>query len=304
MSLRSKFRLGRSLALPGAGLTLSLLVLLAPTLLGCAQWIVTTNDKESSLLPAPKMSHDSIVLELTTVELPLDDVALAEAIWQEVDEQQLAVDLRRRLSAAGVRCGVCAGHLPEALKRHMDSADIEPHFVSDEGQPLAVTGPSLRRLQCRTGQKQLLTMADVQDEISLLWQDETSIRGTTLANAQPYLNLRAFPQTSGHVRVSITPEIHHGAAKNRWVGRNGMFLMETAKDQKVFEDLAMELALSPGQFLVVSGTLPCRGLGERFFASNENKATQDMLIFRLAQTQHDDLHASEPAKEPLVTSVP
>jgi hypothetical protein len=272
--------------------------------LGCAQWIITTSDKESSLLPAPKLSHDSIVLEMTTVELPLDNAALCEEIWQEVDEQQLPVELRRRLSAAGVRCGVCAGHLPEALKRHMESIDIQPHFISDEGQPLAVTGPGLRRLQCRDGQKQLLAMSDVQEEISLLWQDETSIRGATLANAQPYLNLRAFPQSSGQVRLSITPEIHHGAPKNRWVGRNGMFLLETAKDQKVFEDLAMELALSPGQYLVVSGTLPCRGLGERFFASDENKATQDMLIFRLAQTQHDDLHASEPAKVPLVTDVP
>jgi hypothetical protein len=147
-------------------------------------------------------------------------------------------------------------------------------------------------------------MSDVQEEISLLWQDETSIRGTTLSNAQPYLNLRAFPQASGQVKISITPEIHHGVAKNRWVGRNGMFLLETAKDQKLFEDLAMELALSPGQYLLVSGTLPCRGLGERFFVSGENKFAQDMLIFRLAQTQQDDLHASEPAQPPLVTSGP
>ena len=274
---------------------------LLPVLTGCASFTHVT--KETSVLPTPRMSRSAVVVEMLTVEIPLNHPAEEESMWREVDEQHLPVDLRRRLTAAGVRCGIAGNELPTQLQAAMAEVDDEAQVIGESGQMLSITRPSRRRLQCRDGDRHQLLLSDVQKELSILWRDQGRVRGATYLDAQPMLVLRAFPQQSGQARLSLQPQIQHGEARNRWVGRDGMFLMETGKDRKLFEDLTMEVTLSPGEYLLVSSTSENQGLGERLFQIVTDERKKKVLILRLAQTQLDDLQESPTSSAPVATTL-
>ena len=275
--------------------------LLGISLSGCAS--LTHVSKESSILPAPKMSRDAVVVEMLTVEMPLNHPAEEEDMWKEVDELHLPVELRRRLTAAGIRCGIAGNELPLALQALIADVDDDAQVVDEGGKSLSVTRPSRRRLQCRKGNRHQLLLADVQEELSVLWRDQGRVRGATYLDAQPLLVVRAFPQQDGKAKLTLEPQIHHGDARNRWVGRDGMFLMETSKERRQFEDLTMEVTLSAGEYMLVSSTRENQGLGERLFQIVGDDRKKKVLILRLAQTQLDDLHGEHTASEPLATTL-
>lgn len=280
---------------------LLLLAVLGPVCSGCARF--ARMSEQPSALPTPRMSPDAVVIEMLTVELPLTHPAEEESLWREVDEQQLPIELRRRLAAAGVRCGVAGNELPLPLQALISEVDDEAQVAGQDGRLISVTRPSQRRLQCRSGARHQLVLSDPQPELSVLWRDGGRIRGATYLDAQPLIVLRSYPQQSGRVRVRLQPEIHHGQPQNRWVGRDGMFLMETGKQRKVFEDLTMEFTLSPGEYLLVSSTSENQGLGERMFQIVDDDRKKKMLILRLAQTQLDDLHGAAAMPAPLATTL-
>ena len=233
-------------------------------LTGCANFAHIPED--DNFLPTPRLSRNTIVLEMVTVEMPNHLVKEEEATWNEIDEQQLSVELRNRLAAAGIRCGVAGNELPAQIQKLLTDVDDTAQMLAGEnGSRLSITRPSRRRLQCRDGERHQLLLADVQDELSVLWRDQGRIRGATYIDAQPLMVLRAFPQQNGRVRLTLEPQIHHGQARNRWVGRDGMLLMETGKEQKAFEDMTMQVTLSPGEYFVVSSSSENQGLGERLF---------------------------------------
>ena len=277
------------------------LSLLGPVLSGCAG--LTHVSSETSELPTPRMSRDTIVVEMLTVEMPINHPAEEDAMWREVDEQHLPVEIRKRLTAAGLRCGIAGNELPLPLQALMADVDDEAQIIGEGGNLLSITRPSRRRLQCRNGDRHQLLLSDVQDELSILWRDGGRIRGATYLDAQPLLVLRAFPQRSGQAKLTLQPQIQHGEARNRWVGRDGMFLMETGKERKVFEDLTMEVTLSPGEYLLVSSTSENQGLGERLFQIVTDDRKKKVLILRLAQTQLDDLQGDSSSGAPLATTL-
>ena len=274
---------------------------LGPVLTGCSGFSRVPD--ESSVLPPPRMSRDTVVVEMLTVEMPINHPAEEDAMWREVDEQHLPVELRKRLSAAGVRCGIAGSELPLVLQGLIADVDDEAQIVGEGGRMLSVTRPSRQRLQCRKGDRHQLLLSDVQEELSILWRDEGRIRGATYLDAQPLVVLRCFPQRNGQASFNLEPQIHHGDPRNRWVGRDGMFLMETGKERKVFEDLAMQFKLSPGEYLVVSSTSENQGLGERLFQVIGDERKKKVLILRLAQTQLDDLQEESSGSGPLATTL-
>ena len=70
-------------------------------------------------------------------------------MWREVDEQHLPVELRKRLTAAGLRCGIAGNELPLVLQGLMSEVDDDAQVLGEDGQKLSVMRPSRRRLQCR-----------------------------------------------------------------------------------------------------------------------------------------------------------
>ena len=88
-----------------------LIVVLLPLLVlaGCTP--LPSGMGKSPLMPT-QMSPDSVVLDMFFVRFPFGDAAVNEKLWQQIDEQQFAPDLRERLAKNGFRVGVVGGQLP------------------------------------------------------------------------------------------------------------------------------------------------------------------------------------------------
>jgi hypothetical protein len=267
------------------------IAVLALAVAGCHQVV----DKvASSPLRPVQMTPKSCVLEVFFVRFPYGDAEANGPMWQEIDEQQLAADLRNRLALNGFRVGHVGTQLPESLSKLLElkgkavpngKAETEVRDLTDD--------PRVERShwQLPPGQRKEIICSDVFESLPVLICGPEGIRGDDCAQAQGVLSVESFPERDGRVRLRIVPEIQHGAPGLRYVGRQGMVRLETGRSKRVLDSLSMEATLSPGQMLVFSGRLDRPAtLGHRFFTPDRDGRTeQKLLVIRLAQTQHDDL---------------
>src|SRR5262245_56325192 len=113
------------------GTCLLVLGLLPPV--GCTSY--HPKHDAQSLLKKPRLAPDSVVLEVFSVHFRRDDHELYRAIWQEVDEQALPMELRQRLIGNGFRAGVVSSHLPQAVQRLLElNSQPEPQRDPDAQQ--------------------------------------------------------------------------------------------------------------------------------------------------------------------------
>jgi len=256
---------------------------------------------KSPLTPA-QMSPDSVVLEFFFVRFPFGDAAVNEKLWEELDEQHFAPDLRQRLAHNGFRVGLVAGQMPVELSKLLElggkaapSGEIEATKVEDlDVKPRVVR----RHLQLRTGQRSELLASGVYEQLPVLVCENGQLCGQTYRQAQGLFAVKSYPQSDGQVRLELVPELHHDQPRQHWVGNQGMMRLEASRPRRVFDDMAISATLPPGAMLVL-GSLSSRpgSLGHHFFTENDGRLEQKLLVVRLAQTQHDDLFdAAEPLK--------
>jgi hypothetical protein len=274
------------------------------TLAGCSHFREPEPSEPSSLPPVRSLS-DTVGLEIVFLKLPVDGDSQIAPMWNEIDETHLPTDLRRSLSANGIRTGRFGSHMPAPLKQMVD----ELVFPGAEGADPAVkvgAGPihTCRQLQSRTGQRSELLASEILPEIAVLRSNpEGQIVGNTYHNAQCVWALKTFPQGDGRVRLQLTPEVQYGEPRNRWVGQGtGIFRQVSGRSQKSFDDMQIDTHLTPGQTLVLSGTDQLTGLAQHFFSAGEPARTQGkkLLLIRLARTQYDDLFSAEQILAPIV----
>jgi hypothetical protein len=225
---------------------------------GCAL-INTTQKPEASSLPAPPLPASSVVLEVAFARIPLADEVAYSGIWSEVDEQHFPTELRRQMSANGLRCGLVGMQLPPKLKEALDAS--EPGAVERGEDSLA--DPELdrapRRIQCRSGQRAKVLVTKQLDMFSLLLQEDGYTRGHLLTQAQCLFGLKAYPQGDGRAKIELTPEVEHGEMKTQFVGRDGSVIPQAGKDRVVLDKLRLSAMLAPGHVLMISGTPDVKG---------------------------------------------
>lgn len=274
----------------------SLLLLLLACVGGCALWKEPPSEPPS--LPAAKMAADSVVLEIAFVRLSGEALAQQDELWRQVDEQPLPAETRRRMVENGLRAGVVSSQLPPLLRT----------LLEEKADALAVTGPGIpedvtasqRQLQSRAGKRGVILAGSQQPKLALLLQQNGTVTGGEFAQAQCLFAVKTFPQGDGSVRLELVPEIEHGETRQRWIGQEGSFRVDSGREQKVLDHLRMDLRLSPGEVLVVTCTSEQKGLGKHFFGSGD-PGEQKLLMIRIAQTQYDDVFAPEKLQAPLAT---
>ena len=249
---------------------------------------------KSPLTPA-QMSPDSVVLEFFFVRFPFGDAAVNEKLWEELDEQHFAPDLRQRLAHNGFRVGLAAGQMPVELSKLLElsgkaapSGEIEATKVEDlDVKPRVVR----RHLQLRTGQRSELLASGVYEQLPVLVCENGQLCGQTYRQAQGLFAVKSYPQSDGQVRLELVPELHHDQPRQHWVGNQGMMRLEASRPRRVFDDMAISATLPPGAMLVL-GSLSSRpgSLGHHFFSDKRGgRCDQKLLVLRLTQAQHDDL---------------
>jgi len=257
-----------------------LLVLLA-NVWGCATW--TETNQETLDLPKPRMSSDSVVLDITFVQVPSDENAEEETIWNEIDETRIRPEVRRHLSENGMRCGLVGFQMPDGLRQWLDQRETHA-WQPDSPRPW-------HHLQIRAGHRCEIVASKVVDCLIVLTKDEDGVGGMRYDNAKCVFAIQAFPQGDGRARIELIPEIHHGEPKRDWKGETGMWQNDVSHTRRIYESLCLEAMLSPGESLAMACTQTARGLGTHFFSTpgDAMQTGRKLLIVRLAQTQYDDL---------------
>jgi hypothetical protein len=252
------------------------------------------------LLRQPRMSSDSVVLDVFLVRVPFGDPEINGPAWQEIDEQSFAADARRLLLANGFRVGVLAGELPPAMAARLELGDQHklPGEISQCKIDDLAEGASLLRghFQLRNGARKEFSIGSTHDKLNVLLRNAAGeVSGMPYDEAQLLLAATSHLLDDGRVRLELVPEITYGRYRQGWAAdAQGVFRMNPGRKTQPFDDMKFEAVLSPGNMLVLS-TVPSQpgSLGALFFT--EPSGEQVLLLLRLSQTQHDG--AFEPQGE-------
>jgi len=256
-------------------------------------------EKGKSPLARAQMSADSCVLDILFVRFPFGQEEANGSLWDEIDEQHLPADMRRRLARDGFRVGLVGGRIPPKLAQMLDLAD-EP-VPTGQCQQVSLeeleSVPTVVRqhLQLRAGRRHQVVVSGIYDELPVLQCTADGVCGESYRQAQGVLAVESFPEPDGRVRLEFVPEVHYGQYGPTVAGHQHAFRIETKRPQKVYDEMAFSATLTPGDMLVLS-SLPNRpgSLGHRFFTHERSgQLEQKLLVIRLSQTQHDDLFSPQ-----------
>ena len=272
------------------------ILLLVPTV-GCHAWKQDPPGK--SLLRPVVPSHDSVTLEIWTVRLPLGDSQQSDAVWNEIDEQQIPTHVRRELKRNGLRVGVVGASVPDSLARMLELTDAPPDENAVWQEVDLQTTPNVTRrvVQVREGGKVEITpTSTVYDELHLLYHEDGTVRGRTYSAAQAVFNGQVNLNGDGSVRLQLTPELHYGPAQQKISFRgSGAARYETIRAKEVYEKLRTGTTISPGEMLLLGSLIDRPGsLGHNFFSEDSPEGLQQrLLLVRLARSPPGDLFADE-----------
>jgi len=248
------------------------------------------------------MSPDSVVIEFALLEVPENESQECDRLWQKVDEQHLPTDQRRKLAARGLRCGVIGAQLPGWVRQHLDSPRKSVELESDDGMASISESATQGRVHCRAGQSRAIRGTDECRDLTIHEEFEGQTQPVTYEEAKCEFALAAEPQGDGRVRIELTPEISHGPARQRWVGIDGLFRVDLARDRRRFVDSQLHAILSPGQTLLVAAAPDADNFGRAFFLEDAKSGScRRILLVRLSQTQCDDLFTPERSLTPIAT---
>lgn len=284
--------------------------------LGCGRW--TTMPTDHARLPF-RTNGEVMSLEIAFVPLPppVDQgESWEESLWKEVDEQSLSSQRRDEFLDNGFRLGVIGAQLPAKLQELLDAAqpvDATPPSGPRDEIARAETARALdqnltvrvQRMHCRPGRRGLVVASrQIRDELALLTRAGTSVQGRTYRQAQCLFDLRAHPADDGRVRLELTPEVHHGQPRQRWVGEDGAFRLNAERDVQTFDHLRLEFPLASGQSLLIGPTTVRKGLGRAFFEDpGETPPQTHLLLVRLVGNEIDDRFVENPSNTALATPV-
>ncbi|MCR9116685.1 MAG: hypothetical protein NXI22_07015 [bacterium] len=266
---------------------------------GCALFV--SESTQGKRLGLPELADDNIGISIAFVELP-DDSSVGEEIWNEVDEQLFDAKLRDAMQANGFRAGVLETQLPMELQSLLEEQEAKNEERVSGEELTGDVSPQARHLQRRPGSRFEIVTTDSQEEMVVLTRSKGEVVGAKYPKAQCLLGVRPLPDPEGEVLFELIPEVRYGAAKQRWIGYDGAYRIETAKERKIFDDMKIAAKLRPGQTLLLGAVDPPRGVGRLFFQTrdgSENK--QRLLLIRLVHSGHDDLFGDEERPAPLVT---
>jgi hypothetical protein len=248
-----------------------------------------------SPLSAARMSPDSVTLDIFFVRCPFGDAVANEELWQEIDEQQIPIETRRRLSANGFRAGLISGQMPIGLSRLLE---LKGKSAPTGGpQTTALTeigseeGPMWSHQQLRAGKRSEIVTSEIYPELPVLMPGPDGVSGDTYRLAQGVVAVRAIPEKDGRVLLEVVPELHHDHHQRNYSGSQGALRIDMVRPRLAFDDMAISTCMAPGHMIVLS-CLPSRpgSLGHHFLTTDSSGSLeQKLLVIRLSQTQHDEL---------------
>jgi len=272
------------------------MLLLAPTA-GCHAWKQEPPLGKSPLRAATP-SRDSVTLEIWTVRFPSSESQLSDALWNEIDEQQIPNQVRRRLSHNGLRIGLVGASVPDRLARMLELDDTPPdeNAVWQEVDLQAIPNVTRRVVQVRErGEVEIAPTARIHDELRLRVREDGKVREKSYPNAQALLGTQATLNSDGSVTLQFTPQLYYGPSQQKISFQGGAARYDASRAKEVYENLRVRVAISPGGMLLLGsvGDQP-ESIGHFLFSENSPEGPQQrLLLVRLARSPPGDLFAEE-----------
>lgn len=272
---------------------------------GCARWsyessgLSTQVEKQKSILPTPKPTPDTVVIEAVLIRFPEEQVAALNDVWRVVDESVIDLSTRRALHSNGIQCGVLVGEMPQVVRDRLKELNAKDPGNSMERLGLAAEVSSdTQRLHCHAGKRKDLSLRPgLSGTLTILHTRDGIIHGNTYEQPRVLMDLRATPLGDGRARLKLVPEIEHGEPQEVFLNSPTQLAQRTdvRRRQQRWDYLAMETTVAPGQFIFCTLTDPPRGLGQALFSTRTSERTTErvLLVMRVMSSQLDDLFAPE-----------
>ncbi len=254
---------------------------------------------EKPVLSPPKMAPDTVVVHAVLIRFPEEQAAALNDCWRVVDETGIDMKTRRELFANGLKCGVLVGEMPQVVRSRLKELNSPSAGNSLERMGLASEVISdTQRLHCHAGRrKELALRPGLTEPITVLHVRDGNLQGNTYTNPRVLLDLRATPLGNGSARLKMTPEIQHGEPIEtvRLSPNKIAHLPDVHQRQQIWDYLAMEVTLAPGQYFFCTLTDPPGGLGQAMFSTRTTERTTErvLLVVQMVTNPLDDLFAPE-----------
>jgi hypothetical protein len=267
--------------------------------LGCQSAFVIPQDAALEKLLRPvTTSPNSVTMEIFEARIPIDQDAQVETVWQQVDEQCLDAELRRRLLANGLRAGVIGGPLPDELSNILGLQSEMPDQETERVVTVATAVPRVTRrvVQVNKLQPPAIQATDVRPEANILINDEGGTHGKPYSEVEGRYELRAESIPGQRVAVHLIPELHHGQLRPRYRGSDqGQYLIIPSRERETFEWLTMNAELAPGELLIVSCLPDAKANLGGFLhtAQVEGRSERKFFLVRLLETPASEILAGK-----------
>jgi hypothetical protein len=260
--------------------------LLAALLLGCTtgpavhstSWLERLRPYH---LPA---GPDLVQLDVALLERPLGDPFINEELWVLVDEQAVAMERKVVLEENGFRIGQVGGITPAKLQALLTAeagrTNRRRHYIHTNDPAVVPLGPAAPNFRFQVRQEATLALV-------------------SLERAECVLSIVPSIKSGGVVRLRVTPQIRHGESRLAPAAAtdNSGWILQEQRPTESYADLAWEIAVTPGQYLVIGGR-PDQpdSLGYQCFF-RPDQSVQRLLVIRASRSAPEQDSESEPDSE-------
>jgi len=283
-------------------------------LVGCVQRQAKPKVDPISLLQKPKTNENSIAVEYARVLIPLHRRRILGELWDQVDQQSIAVTTRKRLVRNGIRVGIAGVALPTPLRSLLqplpvaeDQLDPLQQQMFQKGllKPTAVIHGHTR-LSLKYGVPRQQEVNGVLESVHWVWQSDHGRSHHRYDQARAQIRLTAQPHISGTIHLGVEPLMAHGPLVPQFQAalQQEAFSPSLAQQETLLVDAAFQTPLKLGETLLFGpGFRPPDAnhhnvMGEVYFRHSGSPTGDWLILLRLIETNDRDLFVGRSLSAP------
>ena len=231
--------------------------------------MITESERPSELGHRENAVTLQITFELLRVDLPIRGMRHSLKIWNHVDETRAGPSQTALLARNGLRMGAAPVEAWPALRALFEANDarsVRARHAVQSGAPVSVR------------------LGEIEEAESFFeYRRDGSLVGRTFDCGTRFLHIdyALDPADPARTRIRVTPEVRKFGTGKHWQNIDGRLREVPRYEGRIFSDLSAELAVGPGEFLVIgpSETACLESLvGSRFLTSEQNNVTYETVI--------------------------
>lgn len=269
---------------------------LTAALAGCASWAAWDSTENvikraskptlQDQLPPGKVSR-RLELDTRYVQVNFDpnQADQIQSLWQWTDETVVPSALRKDLQRNGLRIGKVIQE-QRLLSRLQTMKDETQGNVLDEFLAAAtLSGPQAegaKLVPLSLGRRMEFSIRQpLAGEHAVIVYQEPQPIGKTLLDPQFILAITALASDEmGEARLKIRPEVQLGSMRPDVIRGQAGSRIDMRRDAWSLAELEFEIAGAEGDWFMISGTVPQKGVGKQMF-SGKSVQQQDQLTVML-----------------------